>query len=476
MKSPGKHHRIIVWMRRAIRVDDNAALWHAVQDADEVIPLLVLGENPSYSIETPRRRFIRQAISEADVQLRDRGSHLHLRIGNPEREIPAAAQYYGATAVYAASLYDEPGLKRDATIGKALRGMGVQFECVKDRVLRESHEVVTESGRPYKVFTPYKRRWLSIADELPRPYPDVGGLKEVPDTSGSTTLDRIWSGGNGPRFTEADAPSTRLSAFLKASVSLYDQRRDLPAIDGTSRLSHHLALGTLSPRTVYWAAIESTRTDASASRAGVTSFISELIWREFFYQIMAAYPIVLRTSFKEDFRGIQWLRSTAAFEHWKTGMTGMPIVDAGMRQLNHEGWMHNRVRMIVASFLTKDLHISWQWGERYFKERLLDLDLAANNGGWQWTAGTGTDASPWFRIFNPVTQAKKFDPEGTYVRKYVPELARIPAGRIHEPWKLTHQDQQAYGSIIGRQYPRIRADHSEERLVAARMYSTTQRH
>jgi deoxyribodipyrimidine photo-lyase len=470
METKAKHRRILVWLRRAMRADDNAALWHAIQDADEIIPVLVLSDDPTYDIDSPRRRFVRNAIGEADRQLRERSSQLHVRIGQAAPELAAAAGAYGATAVYAAAVYDAPALRRDAAIRKALSGIGVDFLCVKDRVLRESQEIRTGTGGPYKIFTPYKRGWLSHADELPRPFPDVGRLTAVPLAAGSTSPDRLWRHGGPHRLAGGDSPEKRLASFVNSSITLYDRHRDLPAIDGTSKLSHHLALGTLSPRRLYWTAAESFRQYPSIPQSGIDTFISELIWREFYYHIMTTYPYVLETSFKEEFRDIQWRRSPSAFERWKSGMTGFPIVDAGMRQLNQEGWMHNRARMIVASFLTKDLHINWQWGEQYFKRRLIDLDLAANNGGWQWTAGTGTDASPWFRIFNPITQGKKFDPEGDYVRHYVPELARIPGSRVHEPWRLTHQDQRAYGCIVGKQYPKPMVDHSHERLVTTSIY------
>jgi deoxyribodipyrimidine photo-lyase len=457
-------------MRRAMRVDDNAALWHAVQESDEVVPLLVLHDIPAYAADTPRRRFVRQAIAELDAQLRALGSHLHVRIGDPEKEIPAAASAYYAQAVYAARIYDEPGNQRDERIRKNLSEMGVAFECVKDRVLTESQEVRTGDGGPYRVFTPFKRRWLSLADDLPRPFPDVKALAAVPLASGSVIIDRLRNSQFTRRWSGDESPEKRFGTFLKSSLAIYDQRRDLPAVDGTSKLSHHLALGTISPRRVYWETVGVLRKKGPGVRAAADTFISELIWREFYYHILTAYPYVLKSSFKEEFRNIQWRHSASAFEHWKEGTTGYPIVDAGMRQLNEEGWMHNRVRMIVASFLTKDLHINWQWGERYFMDRLVDLDLASNNGGWQWVAGTGTDASPWFRIFNPVAQGKRFDPEGAYVRRYVPELARVPARMIHQPWLMTQQDQEAGGCVIGKQYPKKMVEHAEQRALTHTLY------
>jgi deoxyribodipyrimidine photo-lyase len=471
MEAPKRHRRVLVWMRRAIRLDDNAALWHAMQDAEVVVPVLVLSENPSYSADTHRRLFIRRAIANLDENLRARGARLHIRVGEPEKELPLAALAYDADAVYAVRVYEEAGTQRDEKIQRTLRRVGKQLHLMKDRVLRESHEIRTGDGGSYRVFTPFKRRWLETADEAPRPFPDAGGFSSVPFAPGSLALERI------PGFERVEsgkgesAARTRLVEFLGSSLQHYADRRDLPAVEGTSRLSHHLAMGTISPRRLYWDAIDRLRKGSTGGPKGGDAFISELIWREFYYHILAAFPFVQRGSFREEFRGIAWSRSESAFERWKSGTTGYPIVDAAMRQLHEEGWMHNRTRMIVASFLTKDLHLNWQWGERYFAEQLVDLDLASNNGGWQWTAGTGTDASPWFRIFNPVLQGKRFDPDGVYVRRYVPELARVPSRRIHEPWRMTQQDQEASGCVIGRHYPRRIVEHAEVRTLTYAMYA-----
>jgi deoxyribodipyrimidine photo-lyase len=454
-----------------MRVDDNAALWHAIQEADEVIPILVLSKDPSYNADTPRRRFVRQAIAELDAQLRDRGTRLHVRFGDPAREIPATASAYAAGAVYAVRIYDEPGVRRDGKIHDLLQQDGKEFHLVKDRVMREGHEVLTAEGRPYRVFTPFKRRWLALGEDVPRPFPDAGYMTAVVPASGTVTIDQRGTPAFASRWNGDEAPGKRLARFLKSSLAYYDMRRDLPAADGTSKLSHHLALGTLSPRRVYWEAMDLLHSRGPSVRAAVDTFISELLWREFYYQILTAFPYVLTSSFKEEFRTIEWHRSTSAFERWKDGMTGYPLVDAGMRQLNEEGWMHNRVRMVVASFLTKDLHLSWQWGERYFMDRLVDLDLAANNGGWQWVAGTGTDAAPWFRIFNPVMQGKKFDPEGAYVRRYVPELGHVPVRVVHEPWLMSQQDQEAFRCVLGKHYPKKLVEHADQRVLTNRLYA-----
>jgi deoxyribodipyrimidine photo-lyase len=464
-------NRALVWLRRAIRLDDNAPLSHALQNSGEVVPLLVLSPEPTYLLDTPRRRFVREAIAELDANLRERGTRLHVRIGLPEIELPRAAREYGAGTVVASRLYDAPGVRRDERIARALSEMGAGLSLVKDRVLLESQEVQTKDGNPYRVFTPYKNRWRELSENVSRPFPAIRRIEPVDFSPYSVQLDRVPGFALlGARSGEADAQD-RLRAFVKSSVDSYASRRDIPGVDGTSRLSHHLALGTLSPRRVYRSLLDHLRESTAPVRNGSETFLSELIWREFYYQIMAEFPFVVNGSFKEEFRGMQWRRSRSAYERWKSGTTGYPIVDAAMRQLREEGWMHNRARMITASFLTKDLHLNWQWGERYFAEVLMDFDIAANNGGWQWTAGTGTDASPWFRIFNPVTQGKKFDGDGAYVRRYVPELRRVPATYIHEPWRMNQQDQEAYGCMIGKQYPSRIVDHAEARAATLLLYT-----
>jgi deoxyribodipyrimidine photo-lyase len=262
----------------------------------------------------------------------------------------------------------------------------------------------------------------------------------------------------------------RLRHFLKDGLRRYRERRDYPGLDGTSRLSPFLAAGALSIRSVFHAVREAQKEESGEARTTIETFLSELIWREFYYQVLLHFPHVVRESFREEFNDIPWSVNRRHFAAWCNGQTGYPIVDAAMHQLQQEGWMHNRARMIVASFLTKDLHLNWQWGEKYFFDALVDADIASNNGGWQWTAGTGTDASPWFRIFNPVLQGEKFDPEGTYVRRYIPELLNVPAGVIHRPWVLSRADQLAIGCVLGKNYPLPLVRHEEQRKAALTFY------
>jgi len=455
-------------MRRALRVQDNAPLWNAIKDGHEVIPVVCLRDGPRYLVDSPRRDFIRSALRTLDRELRERGSKLFVRVGSPEKEIPASAQEYGAKAVYAAHVCDPQALQRDTIIASSLGKIGVQWQTFQDRVLFEGGQITSGSGLPYRVYTPYMRVWRERWDDAPRRLP---AIRTVVSPNVRTVEMSVF-----PWFTAAvdsrgeSAARRRLKRFMNGPIHAYRQNRDLPAIDGTSKVSADLANGTISIRTVYWSAREVQEGADRKGRENIDTFISELIWREFYYQILSNFPSVVDGAFREEFRDIAWHDNRDHFDAWAAGQTGYPIVDAAMRQLNSEGWMHNRARMIVASFLTKDLHINWQHGEEYFLRRLADADIASNNGGWQWVAGTGTDASPYFRIFNPVLQAKKFDPEGTYVRTYVPELAHVPLEMIHEPWRLHADEQRSARCVIGKDYPARIVDHAAERELALRLY------
>ena len=468
MAATPPYGRVIVWFRRALRTDDNPALWHGVHDAASIVPLLCLSGDPSYREPTPRRSFIRDTIAGLDAALRNAGTHLHCRMGSPETELPAAVQAYGADAVYAIALHDPASRERDARIERALRSVGVPFIQFPDRVLRSAGDVMTGSGTAFRVYTPYKNAWLAGADEVAPAVHAPRRIAPVSPAAGSTDLLALgWPGAGGAGKSDG---LVRLRTFMTTGAGQYDSRRDLPGVDGTSRLSPYLAVGAVSIRRVFHAARQARSEASPGARKGFDTYINELVWREFYYQILAHFPHVMHAPFRPEFAGIPWSTDEKAFQRWKDGTTGYPIVDAAMRQLRAEGWMHNRARMIVASFLTKDLHINWQWGEDYFFSALTDADHASNNGGWQWTAGTGTDASPWFRIFNPLLQGKKFDPAGAYVRRYVPELARFSDAVIHEPWSANRQEQEAAGCIIGRGYPAPMVDHAEARARTMAIY------
>ncbi len=466
-KESAERRRIIVWMRRALRIQDNLPLAAAIRDADEVVPLVILRDGAEYSTDSPRRRFIGSAMTDLAASLRGMDSGLWVRHGDPLHELPALAAELGAQAVYSARVYDPRLIERDKRIASALHATGVRWETFKDSVIFEGEEILTQTGRFYSVYTPYKNAWRSRIADIPPETPNIRTIKSpVPPSRG---LPRK------PWFRSVEeagerAARRRLESFVKHGLPSYGNRRNYPGVEGTSRLSPDLANGTISVRSVVRAVMDARDGADKREREQIDTFINELIWREFYYQILANAPFVVDGAFREEFRVLPWRTDQRRYEAWCTGSTGYPIVDAGMRQLNAEGWMHNRVRMIVASFLTKDLHVDWRLGEEYFFGKLIDADVASNNGGWQWTAGTGTDASPYFRIFNPVLQAKKFDPSGTYVRTFVPELGRVPTRFVHEPWKLSDDAQRDAKCVIGRDYPRPIVDHNAERDVTLKMY------
>lgn len=473
MQTNKKYRLVIVWMRRALRVEDNHALFAATHDAAEVIPVLVLSNDKRYRIDTPRRRFVRSAILSLDHRLKSLGSQLFVLEGDPKSKLAELAERFQAQAVYAVSVYDPVALKRDEEISRDLKRRGCEFLAIKDRVIFEKQEILNKSGLPFRVYTPYRNAWLEKIEEIDPLLPNITSLCS-PDVKGECDLDKI----EGIRKMSLDKGKSEvnryLMEFIKHKVVRYKESRDYPAEDGTSRLSAALSVGTISIRQVFWSAFNARKNADKQGRANIDTFIAELIWREFYYQILANFPHAAERSFRDEFMHLRWSTNEKHFAAWCEGRTGYPIVDAGMRQLRKEGWMHNRVRMIVASFLTKDLHINWQWGEKHFMEHLCDADVASNNGGWQWSAGTGTDAQPWFRVFNPITQGKKFDPNGDYVRKYVPELGKVPSDSVHAPWTMNRQEQIACGVIVGKDYPLPMVDHAQAREKTLALYKRGQ--
>jgi deoxyribodipyrimidine photo-lyase len=425
-----------------------------------------------------RVRFMLESLRVLARQLAAQGSGLVLRRGEPQTELVQLVRQTGAQAVYWNRDYSPYGQQRDAAVARALHELGCAVQQFKDAVLFEAGELLTRAGTPYTVYTPYARQWRQQLDEqglslaavprVQRSAAELPASQPVPELAelGLASTQQAIAGG-------AEAGQALLGAFTdlrhRYSVATYHDARDTLAAPGTSRLSAHLRLGSLSPRACVQAAQDVAQRDEAAA-PGVHAWIGELAWRDFYVNILASFPHVLRRAFRSKYDAIAWENDPNAFAAWCAGRTGYPIVDAAMRQLNQEGWMHNRARMIVASFLTKDLLIDWRWGERYFMQQLVDGDPAANNGGWQWAAGTGTDAQPYFRIFNPVSQGRRFDADGDYVRHYLPELARVPARAVHEPWKLSAEQQRQSGVQIGADYPEPIVEHATQRKRALELY------
>ncbi len=400
-----------------------------------------------------------------DAELRARGSYLVVREGRPAEELARLQAETSAAAVFAEADVSPYARRRDAEVASRLT-----LRLHGGLTLFPPEVIHKDDGKPYVVFTPFSHAWRILpqltTDEMitaPVRIPTPPGIPGQSLRAESIEAPTLFPPGEA-------AAQRRLAQFIERALYDYDTNRDRMALDGTSKLSPYLRFGMLSVRAAAIATLEA-REQARRGEAvrGAETWLNELLWREFYSYILYHFPHVRAGSFRSEYDAIVWRNDPEEFRAWQKGRTGYPVVDAAMRQLAATGWMHNRARMIVASFLTKDLLIDWRWGERHFMQQLLDGDPASNNGGWQWTAGTGTDAAPYFRIFNPVLQGEKFDPEGDYVRRWAPELARIPAPYIHRPWTLSDMQQREYGCRIGVDYPAPIVDHAaaRERTLAA---------
>ena len=405
----------IMWHRRDLRLHDNAALYHALKAGRPVLPLFIFDKDILDHLTDKRDRrveFIYKEVLKMQDALQKMGSTLLVRYGRPLDIFRELADEYDITNVFANYDYEAYGKGRDAEVATYLESVGAGFHTYKDQAILDRDEVLTGAGKPYTVFGPYSRNWLSklaadptyLASHPTEDYMDA--LFKTPPTP-MVTLDDMGFEPLGENY-----PKPTVSAELLAT---YQKMRDYPAERGTSELGIHLRFGTISIRALARQAQESSST-----------FLSELCWRDFYFQVLDHFPHVEQYAFRREYDKIQFLNKPEDIERWKNGQTGYPLVDAGMRQLNETGWMHNRVRMVVAGFCIKHLLIDWRIGEAYFAEKLRDFDLSANNGGWQWAAGSGTDAAPYFRVFNPTAQAEKFDSKGEYIRRWVPEYGNVP--------------------------------------------------
>ena len=468
------YREALVWFRRDLRVDDHAALYHALKAASRVHCVFILDSEILDALPRRDRRvvFILQALHRLDEQLRALGGALIVRYGRARELVPLLAAELGADAVFS-NHDDEPAaLARDAEVQRQLAAFGCRWHSYKDHVIFERSELLTGAGKPFVVFTPYKNLWLKrIAPFYLKAYPV---RRHAPHTlsihefaRGVPSLAEI---GFEPveldAHLQADQAETMLDDFLDR-IDRYAETRDFPAVKGPSYLSVQLRFGTLSIRRLAREAWQRMQ----AGDRGADVWLSELIWRDFYHQLMHHFPHAMGAAFKPEYDNILWEHgehAQALFAAWCEGRTGYPLVDAAMLQLNQTGYMHNRLRMVSASFLIKDLGVDWRWGERYFAEQLLDFDLAANNGGWQWAASSGCDAQPYFRIFNPMTQSRKFDPDGRFIRRYLPQLARLDAKGIHAPWEADAKVLAAAGVDLGHDYPLPIVSHAlaRERTLA----------
>ncbi len=480
--------RALVWLRRDLRADDNAALYHALCAAKQVWVGFIFDRAILDALPRADRRveFIRESLVGLEMQLRQmaehagvRGAALLVRHGASADELPRLAQSLGVQAVYC-NHDDEPyALARDAAVRGTLAAAGIALHTSKDHVIFERSEVLTQSGGVYGVFTPYKNAWLKKLDgfylsaypverhaaALAAPPADVpGGVPTLASLGFETTNLASLKMPAGP------AGAQSMFADYLHRIDDYEHTRNFPAIKGPSYLSTHLRFGTVSIRQL---AREAWRRVQGGS-PGAQVWLSELIWRDFYHQVLHHHPRVVGHSFKREYDAIKWehgKHADALFAAWCEGRTGYPLVDAAMHQINQTGYMHNRLRMVVASFLTKDLGIDWRRGEAYFALHLNDFDLAANNGGWQWASSSGCDAQPYFRIFNPVNQSEKFDAQGKFIRRYLPQLSALPDKLIHAPWLARPVDLAAAGIELGKTYPMPVVQHDVARARTLERYA-----
>lgn len=469
----------LVWFRRDLRAFDHAALHHALraalsasQSAPQSVYCVFVFDSAileGLPRDDRRVRFIHASLLELDAELRRLGGGLIVRHGLAQDVIPALAAELGVDAVYANADYEPGAVARDALVAEALAASGRTLLGFKDQVVFEKSEVLTQTGKVYGVFTPYKNAWLkrlaaepeAVAPWLIEPY--AAAFAPPVDTRMPSLAELGFDDGPLPAPAGMAGATALFEGFLPRLAD-YGTARDFPALAGTSQLSIHLRFGTTSVRHLVRTLQQMMAMGAGG--AGAPVWLSELVWRDFYAMILSHHPHLPERSFKPAFDAVVWeagAQADALFAAWCEGRTGYPLVDAAMLQLNRTGFMHNRLRMVTASFLVKDLGIDWRWGERYFALKLNDYDMASNVGGWQWAASTGCDAQPWFRIFNPVRQSEKFDARGEFIRQYLPQLGKLDARDVHAPWLVPADELAACGVVLGRDYPERVVKHDEAR-------------
>jgi deoxyribodipyrimidine photo-lyase len=462
----------IWWIRRDLRLADNVALQAAISSSDQVIPVFILDPIllDSDYVGQKRRTFLYENIKCLDESLRNFGSRLILQRGEPGSVLEQLTHQFDHSVIFAESDISPYAVKRDQSVEKRLPIQWVGYPTI-----HPPGTILKPDGNPYRVFSSFNKtfRKLPFPTEFEQWYPTE---INTPDGIQSLPIPQIPNAAHSIRFVPGESAALEQLAYFcegtDAPIYRYGLQRDLFSEEGTSKLSPYLKFGIISVRRAAAAAFHAReRAPNQAAYESADSWLNELIWREFFQHILFLYPHARKQSFREEYRDIQWGNDPELFEAWCQGQTGYPVIDAAMRQLSREGWLHNRLRMVVASFLTKDLHIDWRWGERWFMQHLVDGDPASNNGGWQWTAGTGTDAAPYFRIFNPVTQSKKYDPDGVYIRRWVPELDNVPNAYIHSPWEMPVQIQAETTCRIGVDYPVPVVDHRVVRQKTLDIYA-----
>ena len=488
----------LVWFRRDLRCEDHTALHHALTTHKRVYCAFIFDRDILDQLPSPADRrveFIWHSVAELKQRLLDMGGDLIVFHAKASDAIPALAGALKVDTVLTHQDYEPAALARDLAVEKALASSGIGFRLLKDTCVFEKDEVLTQAGGRFSVFTPYKNAWLkrlTPADLADRPVLPHAAAFARPDRAQQDALQSHFgnAGAAVPGLAAMGFSVTNLSQLkIRAGQSGaqatfdeflsrmdgYKRQRDFPAIKGVSYLSVHMRFGTLSVRQ---AARQAWSLYQNAQSEGALAWLNELIWRDFYFQILFHNPRVVERAFKPEYDQIRWDtddQAQALFQQWCEGQTGYPLVDAAMRQLKETGWMHNRLRMVVASFLTKDLGLDWRWGEKWFADQLNDFDLSANNGGWQWASSSGCDAQPYFRIFNPVSQSEKFDADGKFIRRYCPELDKLPTRYIHAPWEAPAMELQMAGVRLGQTYPRPCVDHALAREKTLQRYAVVKK-
>lgn len=463
----------IVWIRRSLRIYDNTALVEASKEHDEVIPFYVVDEEyfETAVLGYPRVKFWHDSLVDLKSSLKKDDQDLVVRKGRPIEQLEKIIEETDAEEVYFNRDYSPYSKKRDQKAKGLGKELGVEFKSFKDTVMFEKEEILTNSGSPYKVYSYYRDKWF----ERDKPRPEEPEAFNTPDLTSDDIpsveelgfekpdgMEWIWTPGR-------ESGKKTLENF-KERIWNYENKRDLAAVDGTSKLSPHLKFGTISIREAFWMAERIKAKNPDEDTSGIETWQEELAWRDFYFQIMWNFPYCVEKPFLEQYESIEWEQDEEKWHKFINGETGYPFVDAGMRQLKATGWMHNRLRMVVTSFCAKDLHLDWKKLHMYFKKNFVDAELSAMIGGIQWAYSIGTDAQPYFRVFNPWTQGEKYDPKGDYIRKWVPELKDVPDKHIHKPYKMNKLQQQDCGVEIGEDYPEPIVDHDIERKKAVEIF------
>lgn len=464
----------IYWLRKDLRIADNRALSAASENGRAVVPVYIREDDGNGPLGGAQEWWLEQSLKQLMARFEKLGSRVILKSGDPLQILKTIADETGAEAVFWNRRYDPKGIETDKKVKAALRDEGFKVESFAGQILHEPSHFKTKTGGPYKVYTPF---WKAFSAEahVPAPLDPPEKLNSPSRQPESETLEDFrlytgkpdWAAGFRELWTPGEnGAQERLQHFIDEIANRYAGERDHPSVDATSLMSPFLALGEISPATIWHTVSEAKNIDDTNRK----KFLQELVWRDFSYHLLFHAPDLATKNWNGRFDDFEWSTDEDAYSAWTKGQTGYPIVDAGMRQLWRDGWMHNRVRMIAASFLIKDLMIDWRRGEEWFRDTLVDADPASNAASWQWVAGCGADAAPFFRIFNPMLQGSKFDPDGDYVRRYIPELARLPAKHIHAPFEAPHAVLKEAGVELGKTYPRPLVDHKKARNRALQAF------